>query len=162
MPVNEQGVFQLSRKGRRRRPAKHRREDARIRLERMKEREENLPTTIQGKTVDSKEEARVAVALGMLGWGFKYQVSLKGGRQRKGGFVLDYLVFTRPLPTPMPVQSRYWHLVGQRRGETDLLQLNYMRKRFRGRWANPKVLWDYQLRSVAQTYQTLKKLIGGA
>lgn len=160
MPVDKRGVFLLSR---RRRPRRRRRkEPASVKLARMKEKEENLPTEIQGRKVRSKDEARVAVALGMLGYGFRYQVSIKGGNQRKGGFVLDFLVFTSPLPTPMPVQSEYWHLVGQRRAEIDKIQMAYMRKRFRGIWAEPKPIWDHQTRTVAQTYSTLRKMIGGA
>ena len=44
-------------------------------------------------------------------WGFDYlfQVDYFGGRRTKGGFVVDFLVFTKPRPTPIYVNGEYWH-----------------------------------------------------
>ena len=62
--------------------------DIRTPLDLLKE-EENLPTVIQGKPVQSVEEARVAVGLQVLGWRFAYQESFFGGRTTAGGIVVD-------------------------------------------------------------------------
>jgi hypothetical protein len=32
-----------------------------------------------------------------------------GGRRTRGGFVVDFLVFTKPRPTPVWINGSYWH-----------------------------------------------------
>lgn len=76
---------------------------------RIVEEEENLPTIIQGSSVGSKEEARVSVALDELGFDYMYQYQLFGGRNVRGGQVIDFIVQIPPHPIPIYVQGRYWH-----------------------------------------------------
>ena len=125
--------------------------------------EENLPETVQGKGVGSKEEARVAVALPMLGLGFRYQVPIAGGRNFPGGLVLDFLVETTPLPTPMAVQSSYWHGTRKPRGQ-DLLMLAKIKRVMGHAWADPVEIWDDQLQSVADALTNIPTVLrmGGA
>lgn len=125
---------------------------------RVKE-DEGLPETVQGKAVGSKNEARVAVALGMLQLPFRYQVSVFGGRQFPGGQVIDFLVFTKPRPTPLYVQSTYWHGPTRKGRDKDELQQAAVRGRKRG-WADPKEIWDYQTKTVEQTYLKLLAMFG--
>jgi hypothetical protein len=78
------------------------------------------PELIHGQEPGSLEELRTARALEKYGWNYDYQVSYFGGRRIAGGIVLDFLVFTVPLPTPVPVYGSYWH--GSRQAERDKLQ----------------------------------------
>ena len=70
--------------------------------------EDNLPGMIQGKTVDSLEEARVAVALDQLGLSFLYQYALFGGDIR-GGYFIDFVVEYVPRMIPIEVMGSRWH-----------------------------------------------------
>lgn len=137
--------------------AKHLDFDA-IRLKAEK-REENLPTTVQGQGVGSKEEARVAVALGYLRLPFNYQYWLFGGRDFRGGMILDFLVFTKPLPTPLLVQGVYWHGPGTGKGTTDKLNMAKLRRMMTG-WADPKEVWDYQIPTVDDAVRVLASMFG--
>ena len=71
------------------------------------------PVLIQGIVSTSKYENNYAAALDKFGWLFEYQVSLFGGRNVLGGTVVDFIVYTVPLPTPVYVGALYWHS-GQR------------------------------------------------
>lgn len=122
-------------------------------------REENLPDTIQGKSVGSTEEARLAVALGFLQIPFEYQYWVFGGSAFRGGQIIDFLVFTAPLPTPVYVQSRYWHGPEIRKGNEDLLKMAQVRKHMKG-WADPIEIWDYELTSVEAAIQVAHRHFG--
>ena len=39
---------------------------------------------------------------------FRFQVPVMGGRDRKGGFIVDFVAYT-PLPVPIEVFGNYWH-----------------------------------------------------
>jgi len=75
--------------------------------------------TIEGRKVGSQDELRVANALYKYKLRFKYQVPIDGGRGRRGGQVLDFLVYN-PFPVPCPVNGEYWHK-GQLDAEERLL-----------------------------------------
>jgi hypothetical protein len=64
---------------------------------------------IQGKKVGSLYEWRLAKALDAAGLSYQYQVSVYGGRSVRGGQVLDFLVDTVPLPTPVFADGEHWH-----------------------------------------------------
>ena len=70
---------------------------------------EDTPGMINGMQAGSSYEWNIARALWRLGWTFEYQVSLFGGRNVRGGVVLDFLVSTRPAPTAISVKGEYWH-----------------------------------------------------
>jgi len=71
--------------------------------------DEELPTLIQGKAVGSKEEARVALALDILKYEYRYQYPILGGSHLRGGYIIDFVVETAPRPIPLEVQSERWH-----------------------------------------------------
>lgn len=75
---------------------------------------------IHGNTPGSVEEWRTAVALDKYGWDYDYQVSYFGGRRVAGGQVIDFIVRTLPLQTPLQVYGRYWH--GSAEAEKDRWQ----------------------------------------
>jgi len=64
---------------------------------------------IQGKTPDSIEEYWVAQSLYKERIPFMYQYQLMGGKSRRGGIILDFLVFN-PMGIPLPVHGKYWHM----------------------------------------------------
>ena len=80
--------------------------------------EEGLIGEIQGQTPGSTEEWRVAKALWRFEIPFIYQFEIFDSSVR-GGIVLDFLVRTRPLSTPLEVYGRYWHR-GERSSEERL------------------------------------------
>ena len=57
----------------------------------------------------SKNEENVYMALESLKHDFAYQYDIMGGRSRRGGLVVDFLVYKAPLPVPINVQGAYWH-----------------------------------------------------
>ena len=124
------------------------------------EREENLPASIMGIPVRSKEEARVGVALGFLGWYFRYQFRIFGGSDFRGGQIIDYVVYTVPLPTPLYIQSRYWHGPTMVRGSKDKLNQARVRSAMSGSWMDPEEVWDYELTTVEHAVNTLRDLFG--
>ena len=121
--------------------------------------EENLPTFIQGKPVDSKPEARVAISLEILGWGYIYKASYYGGRTTPGGVEVDFLVLLPIVYSPLSVKSTYYHGI-VRSGAKDVFDA----ARLHGiPGLGPlKEIWDYQARSIEQTVRTLEAMYGRA
>ena len=64
---------------------------------------------INGRTPDSSYEWNIALALWKYEWKFYYQLEVLGGKDVRGGQVLDFLVFTRPFYTALSVIGGYWH-----------------------------------------------------
>jgi len=112
---------------------------------------------IQGHVVASKEEGFVASALKRFGWDFVYQQPFFGGRQIAGGFVVDFLVITAPLPTPVWVQGEYWHSGAQ--AERDKLNQALLRSKIKG-YAPAVDLWGENLSDQDETDQTILKVFG--
>lgn len=117
----------------------------------------NPRTEINGYPVGSSYEANVADALDALGWRYYYQYSVHGGRQRRGGIVLDFLVQTRPAPTPVYVNGRYWH---SKRTEADRLQQANLSSYFSYPVRDSLVMWDEDCLTVELAYNFLMAKIG--
>ena len=120
---------------------------------------DDLPTEVQGKPVAGAFEAIVSKALETMGWDFEYQKPLFGGRRVKGGLILDWLVYTRPRPTPLFGQGKYWHNLGQR-PETDRIQMAKLRSRLRRYFAGAKEIWDYEAPDVDTAMRNLTRILG--
>ena len=123
------------------------------------EKEEELPTTVQGKAVDSLFEARIAVALGILQFPFIYQYTVFGGRDFRGGQIIDFLVLLPPLPTPLYAQSKFWHGPTRKGKEADAFAMGRVRQYMKG-WNDPKEIWDYKCPDVNATIGELRRLFG--
>lgn len=67
-----------------------------------------LGSIIQGQRVASKEEWRLAMALEAWGLNYRFQVPIRGGRSRRGGLVVDFVVYD-PWEIAVQVQGQYWH-----------------------------------------------------
>jgi hypothetical protein len=114
--------------------------------------------TIHGQTPGSMEEWRTAKALWRAGWAFAYQVPVAGGRSRRGGQVVDFLVYTPVRPTPIYVQGSYWH--GGAAESEDRIKQALLQRQVGGRWADPIILWDYELKDDDMAYQTILRVLG--
>jgi hypothetical protein len=120
---------------------------AEVRLGRVPERKaqaDDAPVRyeVHGKRASSYEYY-VSVALDKFGLDYLFQVDYWGGRRLAGGMVLDFLVFTEPVPTPIFVQGAYFHQ-GERRS-VDSFQAAQLQHLFHGQvrpalfWYNPDV-----------------------
>ncbi len=98
-------------------------------------------------------EWRVAVALEKLHLHFIFQYALMGGRTTRGGIVLDFLVLTSPVSTPLDIRGDYWHRP-QQRIEDDLFLALAMS---RGQFAEPVVVYGSQLQTIEAAYATVKR-----
>ncbi len=101
----------------------------------------------------SSYEVNVARALDTLGYQYIFQYDILGGRRLRGGSVIDFLVFTVPLPTPIFVNGDYWH--------TDRTQEFYQKAlvedALRGQ-ANPViVLWGRDCSTYAAALSALRR-----
>jgi len=74
---------------------------------------------IQGTIPGSKNEWYVAMALDKLKIEYQYQVGIDGGKNVRGGQVIDFVAYL-PQPTPIFVQGEYWH--NQKTETEDLLK----------------------------------------
>lgn len=122
--------------------------------------EENLPKTVQGKTVGSKPEARVAVALGILKIPFDYQYSISGGWQSlPGSQRIDFLLQTIPNPTPLWVQGDYWHSSAYVRNDKDRLNQAKVTHDHPS-WALPIEIWGHEVPDVQSAVAVLRAKLG--
>lgn len=87
----------------------------------------------------SSNEYYVAQALETIGFDFQFQLSIAGGKQLSFGIVLDFLVDTVPLPTPLWVHGEYWHQGDKRK--KDLRQQDIVREYMKGSILNPVEIW---------------------
>jgi hypothetical protein len=115
---------------------------------------------IQGKGVSSILEWRVALALDKFGWEYIYQLGVAGGRSLRGGQVIDFLVLTIPLPTPLYVHGEYWH--GGKQSAKDALERIMFSAYMHGRMQLPVILWGAQLQTQEMADQAILKLFGRA
>lgn len=109
--------------------------------------------TIQGVQIGSKEEYRVAVALSKLKIPFNYQVPIYGGRSRRGGQVIDFVLML-PHAQPLQVYGNYWHRNEMRaRDEWNLARIEKIYKR--PCW----ILWASDLQTQDATDQAIGRLL---
>lgn len=100
-------------------------------------------------------EYNVAQAFDHFGLPYLFQLSFLGGRQIKGGIVLDFLVETRPLPTPCWVHGEYWHAGYQR--TIDLMKQVTLFLLLAGEAAPAVVLWGDMVKTEDDAKLAVKK-----
>jgi hypothetical protein len=112
---------------------------------------------IQGKEA-TDIEARVAISLTKYRWDYEFQKPYMGGREVLGGQVIDFIVHTLPLPTPVWVQGEYWH----EKAVTDRDKLNreFMYTEMHGTFSPPVVLWGIDLETQEESDEIVLKTIG--
>jgi len=112
---------------------------------------------IQNIMPDSKEEYWVALALYRLKLDFVFQYQLFGGRKYKGGQVIDFWVYTNPLPTPIFVQGWYFHYATAAKAAQSRLNLMYLEARLRGKAMKPVELLDIDMPTPEDAYILTKR-----
>lgn len=79
----------------------------------LKKGDETGPYFIRGMKAESRDEYWVALALDKIaedtGWAWEYQVPVYGGREFRGGNVVDFLVHTPMQYTVLDPMGAYWH-----------------------------------------------------
>lgn len=106
---------------------------------------------------DSKEEYWVALALYKLKLDFEYQYQLFGGRKYKGGQVIDFWVYTVPLPTPIFVQGFYFHYATAEKAAQTRLNLMYLKSRLAGKAKEPVEILDTEIPTPDDAYLVVKR-----
>jgi len=122
--------------------------------------DEKLPTIIQGEGVDSKEEARAAIALEILGWSYVFHAKYFGGQRVPGGMVIDLLALTPVAWTPIWVNGLYWHRLRTNTRDIEFFQRSRLARL--PNLAQPVEVWDYELQTIDQAVRTLAKYLGRA
>lgn len=112
---------------------------------------------VQGIMPDSKEEYWVALALYKLKIDFEFQYQLFGGRKYKGGQVIDFWVYTMPLPTPIFVQGWYFHYATAERTAQTKLNLMYLESRLAGKAMKPVEILDIEIPTPDDAYIVVKR-----
>lgn len=113
------------------------------------------PAMWAGKPIGSVQEWRFILALLHYDLQFSYQHEIAGGRRRRGGQVLDFLVFTNPLMTPVNIVGEYWHS-GRDRLDDELRKHSLMDE-MKGAVKMPVDVFDWQLTDVDAAYRIAKK-----
>lgn len=131
---------------------------------RLPEKYSNVLTTekteiqkVQGIMPDSKEEYWVALALYKLKIDFVFQYQLFGGRKYKGGQVIDFWIYTQPLPTPLFVQGWYFHYSTAEKAAQSRLNLMYLESSLRGRAMKPVEVLDIEIPTPDDAYMVVKR-----
>lgn len=126
----------------------------------IKEEPEAPPGLIMGQRAGSVYEWRVSLALDKFGWKYYYQVSLFGGRAMRGGQVMDFLVQTLPLPTPLYVYGEYWH--GGKQEERDKLMQHLLTGMMHGSINEPVIIAGDECHNQAAADNAVLKYFGRA
>ncbi len=112
---------------------------------------------IQGKMPQSKEEYWIALALIKMRIPFQFQYVIDSGRRLRGGQVIDFIVQTVPLPTPVYIQGEYWHDT-QSAGEDKLKQAR-ARNLFGGQINMPVLIPASTITSVDEAVKILRRVL---
>ena len=114
-----------------------------------------MVTDKRGRTTKaSKNEYFVALALETIGLEFQFQLSVAGGRQLAFGIVLDFLVDTAPLPTPLWVHGEYWHMGAKRK--KDLRQQDIVKEYMAGGILEPVEIWGLESDTASRALSAVR------
>lgn len=117
------------------------------------------PRPVQGIMPDSKEEWWVALALYKLGFkddDFVFQVGQHGGRSVRGGQVVDFWIWTVPLPSILMINGWYWHYLATRRYDT-LLAIAALERYYAGRIAGVFEIIDVEIPTPDMALQVVRR-----
>ena len=103
----------------------------------------------------SEYEYYVALALERYQMDYWFQMNFLSGRRLRGGFIIDFLVETVPLPTPMWVHGEYWH--GGKQRAIDFYQQATLRWLMQGKIMPAVVLWGKDLQTEDMARTTVKR-----
>ncbi len=104
----------------------------------------------------SSYEYNFALACDYWGIEYEFQQDFFGGRNILGGMVIDFIVFTVPLPTPCWINGEYAHGSGERK-EQDYLQQSMMNTQFGGAMLPAKVFWGDDTSTYEAAVQAVRR-----
>ncbi len=104
----------------------------------------------------SSYEYNFAKALERWGLEYEFQQDFFGGRNILGGMVIDFIVYTAPLPTPCWVNGEYAHGSGERK-EQDFLQQTMINTQFSGAMLPAKIFWGDDTATYEDAVQAVKR-----
>lgn len=102
----------------------------------------------------TSNEYNVAEALKELKIEFTFQMAIQGGKVAFG-MMLDFMLHTKPLPTPVWVHGEHWHMGAARK--KDLKQMQILDDYMHGQVAIPIEIWGSQSGSKEEAISALKK-----
>jgi hypothetical protein len=109
---------------------------------------------VQGKMPDSRPEWWISQALDRYKIDYIFQYEIFGGHQR-GGLILDWLVLTAPLSTPLEYDGGHWH-EGEL-GSEDRMRTIIIDRHF-GQQANPlKVFYGKDIQSREEAFAKIRR-----
>jgi hypothetical protein len=120
---------------------------------------DELVGLVDGRNPGSKYEWYTALALWGAGIDFQYQVPVFGGKAVVGGQVIDFLVNTLPLPTPLFVDGQHWH-EGQLAAQ-DLFKRDYLDWNKKGVWEPHQSLFGPQVSSKEAAVESIRRMFRG-
>ena len=103
----------------------------------------------------SSNEYYVSLALDTLGFEYAFQLSVAGGKTLAFGIVVDFLVETVPLPTPVWVHGEYWHTGAER--EKDLRQQDIVREYMQGSILEPVEIWGHESETQEMALSSVRR-----
>jgi hypothetical protein len=109
--------------------------------------------TVQGKSA-TQPEYYVALALQKLKIPFEFQMAIGAGRRIAGGRILDFLAYTVPNPTAIPVYGEYWHRGSER--TSDKLAIILIKEQFKNA-VNILEVWEDHIPTIDDAYRLIKK-----
>ena len=115
-----------------------------------------MTVAIQGVMAGSQNEVNVAAALDKLGLQYQFQYSWGGGRVL-GGQVIDFIVYTKPKPTPVYVQGAYWH--GGKNAMESKLKMWQVEAATRGYWSKPVALEEEETSTLEKALDAVKRKV---
>lgn len=129
--------------------------DVKRAIEKEPKQPEEVQTPIQGIMPDSVQEWRAAKALDRMKLEYDYQYSIGGGTAFRGGQVVDFWVYTQPLPTPLFIQGTYWHRPEKQ--AADKLKVAQIMRYTKGQVNEAVMVPEEELGSVDEAYATLRR-----
>jgi hypothetical protein len=116
--------------------------------------EESEETWGDGLPFGSEFEALAYKALRSLGWAedqIRVQAPVYGGRDEKGGYVMDIIVYT-PMPVAISLKGRYWHddPYDEMIDDARLLEV----------FTNYEVIWDDEATTFDAMRQIMEQKVG--
>src|SRR3990167_5119553 len=70
--------------------------------------DEQRAANVQGSILERIVYKHLLTLLGTEGWTWQYQYGARGARIFKGGYVLDFVIYS-PRPIALEVQGAFWH-----------------------------------------------------
>lgn len=116
---------------------------------------------VQGIMPDSKEEYWVALALYKLQIKFVFQRQLFGGREIHGGRVVDFWVFTVPLPTIIMVQGFYFHYGTAEKAAQSKLNIEYLKTQLNGQIKKVIEVFDTEIHDPESALAVVRRKLQG-